>query len=260
MRLQVVKGSFSYSKDKKILEDLNLTLDKGKFLCILGQNGIGKTTFLNCLTGILKWDSGYVSLNGKRVDGISKEKEVAYVPQARGVDFPFTALDMVAMGRTKHMGFFATPTRRDRLISLECLEMMGILDLADRKCSQMSGGQLQMVYIARALASNPRLIILDEPEAHLDFKNQALILNRLKDLVEEKGISCIMNTHHPQHALKISDYTLILGENGMYHYGETMDTLTEENINQYFRVATRIVDLKNLGIDEKAFVMLSKNE
>ncbi|QOR36436.1 ABC transporter ATP-binding protein [Clostridium sp. 'deep sea'] len=257
MRLSVNNGCFSYIKNKPILQNLSLTLQEGKLLCVLGENGVGKTTFLNCLTGVLKWKSGYVSINGKKIEGISKEKDIAYVPQAHAVKFPYTALDMVCMGRTKHMGFFATPSKTDKEIALQSINNMGITHLAARQCSKMSGGQLQLVYIARALAGDPKLIILDEPEAHLDFKNQELIIQRIRKLVDDKKISCIMNTHSPVHALKVSDNTLLLGRNCIYDYGKTGDVLTEKNINRFFNVKTKIVDLDPLGIKTKAFVLLS---
>lgn len=256
MRLDVVQGCFSYTIDKPILKDLSLSLEEGKFLCVLGQNGIGKTTFLRCLTGVLKWESGFVNLNGEKIDGIANIKDIAYVPQAHQVTFPYTALDMVCMGRTKHMKFFSMPSKLDRSIAMESLEQVGIEHLAERKCSQMSGGQLQMVYIARALASNPKLLILDEPEAHLDFKNQELVLNKLSQLVKKRNLSCIMNTHNPEHALRVSDYTLLLGSGGIYEFGDTSEVLTEKNISRFFGVTTRILDLKALGIDAKAFVLV----
>jgi len=256
MKLEVNNAYFKYVEANPILEDINFVLEDGQFLCVLGQNGIGKTTFLKCLTGILKWESGHVKFNGKKIDGISDLKEVAYVPQAHAVTFPYTALDMVCMGRTKHMSFFAMPSKIDRKIARDCLEQLGIAHLENRKCSQMSGGQLQMVYIARALASNPELLILDEPEAHLDFKNQALIIKRLKLLVKERKISCIMNTHNPENALRISDYILLFGFGGEYIFGKTNETLTEKNINRFFDVDTKIVDLKKMGIDAKTFVMM----
>jgi len=254
----VNKASYSYVEQKPILKNLSLDLDPGKMLCVLGQNGIGKTTFLNCLTGILKWQSGCVSLDGRIIDGISKESNVAYVPQVHSVSFPYSALDMVCMGRTKHMRFFATPSKIDQEIAMTCLDAMGISHLASHSCSKMSGGQLQLVYIARALAGNPKLIILDEPETHLDFKNQNLIIKMIRKLVSDKKISCIMNTHSPVHALQVSDNTLLLGKNGIYEYGNTERVLTENNINHFFDVNTKIVDLKPLGHDSKAFVMLSK--
>ncbi len=255
MKLEVVDGCFSYVDERPILNRLSFEIDPGTFLCVLGQNGIGKTTFLRCLTGILKWKSGGVKIDGKPIDGISSIREVAYVPQAHQVSFPYTALEMVCMGRTKHMKFFSMPSKLDRKVAMQSLEQVGIGHLSEQKCSEMSGGQLQMVYIARALAGKPKLLILDEPESHLDFKNQERVIRQLNRLVREQGISCIMNTHYPEHALRISDYTLMLGERGSYEFGLTKAVLTEANISRFFEVSARILDLNELGVDAKAFVL-----
>lgn len=112
-----------------------------------------------------------------------------------------------------------------------------------------------MVYIARAMVTNPRLLILDEPETHLDFKNQAEILNKLGTWVRERKISCIMNTHYPEHALKMADKVLLLGKDGDYVFGKTQDIMTSENIERFFQVGAKIVDLKTLGIQKKVFVI-----
>lgn len=255
MKLEIVNGSFAYEPQVQILKRLNLSIEEGVFLCILGPNGIGKTTFLKCLTGILKWQEGFTRFNHQKTSGISNLQEVSYVPQAHKVSFPYTALDMVCMGRTKQMKFFAMPSKLDQRIAMESLEEMNIAHLAHRKSNQMSGGQLQMVYIARALAAKPRVLILDEPESHLDFKNQAIIIQKLRQLVKEQKIACIMNTHNPEHAMKIADQILLLGEGGDYVFGKTEEVLTEANIKKFFEVEAHIVDLHPLGIAKKAFVL-----
>jgi len=255
MKLEIVNGCFSYQKDQPLLNSLNLSLSEGQVLSVLGQNGIGKTTFLRCLTGVLKWQLGCSLYNGVQIDGIQKLANIAYVPQAHPVNFPYSALDMVCMGRTKSMGFFNMPSKLDRAIAMESLERVGIPHLAHRKCSQMSGGQLQLVYIARALSGAPELLILDEPESHLDFKNQALILEIITSLVGKSGLACIINTHNPEHALRISDYTLLLGPYGQYKFGKTLDVLSEESIMRFFDVSVKLLDLNALGVAQKTFVV-----
>jgi iron complex transport system ATP-binding protein len=230
-------------------------MEDGQILCVLGQNGAGKTTLLRCLTGFLKWQSGYTQLNGKQIDGIHALSQIAYVPQAHPVTFPYIALEMVCMGRAKSKHFFELPSKYDETLAMESLRSVGMQELAHRKCSQMSGGQLQLVYIARALVGNPELLILDEPESHLDFRNQALILEKLSALVEEKHLSCIINTHYPEHALRISNFSLLLGSEGRYTFGSTSIVLNEENIRQYFDIAVRLLDLRPLGVNQKTFVV-----
>jgi iron complex transport system ATP-binding protein len=253
--LEIVNGCFSYQPDKPILKNLNFKVDSGEILCILGQNGIGKTTLLRCLTGLLKWQSGYASLNGEKISGIPSLSQIAYVPQAHPAVFPYTALEMVCMGRAKSKGFFELPTKRDREIAMSSLEIVGMQDFTDRKCSHMSGGQLQLVYIARALAGNPEILILDEPESHLDFRNQEIILEKITSLVEKNRLSCLINTHYPEHAMRISGLTLLLGQEGRYVFGDTDIVLNEENIKNYFNIAVKILDLSPLGVCQKAFIL-----
>jgi iron complex transport system ATP-binding protein len=159
------------------------------------------------------------------------------------------------MGKAKSKRFFEMPSKLDREQAMESLECVGIQALAHRKCSQMSGGQLQLVYLARALVGSPELLILDEPESHLDFRNQALIFDKISALVEAKGLSCIINTHHPEHALRISDLSLLIGHGGCYEFGETSAVLNEENIHRFFGVSVRLLDLKPLGVEQKTFVI-----
>ncbi len=255
MNLSVIEGSFSYQPDKPILKNLNFQLSEGQVLCVLGQNGAGKTTLLRCLTGFLKWNSGHAELNGQRIDGIKSLTQIAYVPQAHPAVFPYTALEMVCMGKAKSKSFFEMPSRLDREQAMESLESVGMQGLAHRKCSQMSGGQLQLVYLARALVGSPELLILDEPESHLDFRNQALIFDKITELVGLKRLSCIINTHNPEHALRISDLSLLIGYDGCYEFGKTSDVLNEENIHRFFGVFVKLLDLKPLGVEQKTFVI-----
>ena len=255
MKLEIVNGCFSYQPQRPILHNISFSLDDGQILSVLGLNGIGKTTLLKCLTGILKWQSGQTFVDGKALPGICCLDKVSYVPQAHSLPFPYTALDMVCMGRAKKMGFFAVPSRRDKELALESLEIVGMASMAERRCSEMSGGQLQLVFLARALAGEPELLVLDEPESHLDFKNQALVLGHIVAMSREKKISCIVNTHDPEHALRISDCTLLLGQTD-HLFGTTETVLTEANIQRFFGVKSRIVDLAPMGISSKAFILM----
>ncbi len=255
MRLEVVNGAFSYTKNEMIFSEINFTLGKGKVLSILGQNGIGKTTLLKCLTGILPWSSGQIRIDGKVASGKLQFKDMAYVPQAKGTSFPFTVLDMVCMGRTKMLNFYAMPSDNDWAISMQCIERLGLKGLENRLCTELSGGQLQLVYIARALASKPKLLLLDEPEAHLDFKNQRHIMHLIAELAKSGEVSCIINTHHPESALEFSDFTLILGQQE-YVFGETSMIMNEDNIKRFFHIDSRIVDLSDWHINKKAFIFI----
>lgn len=248
MNLKVKNASFSYTKDVTILRDISFTLKQGEIMTILGQNGIGKTTLLKCVIGLLRWEKGQIYVDGKNISSLIKCESIAYVPQAHKTVFPFTVSEMTAMGRARHVPIFGMPSRLDREKVIDALETVGIRDLEDRLCSELSGGQLQLVYIARALVNDPKLLIMDEPESHLDFRNQHVILKLIKKLKGEKGISCIINTHYPDHALNISDYTLILGRD-RYIYGRSEKVITEANMREFFNVNVRILSIP--GIEEK---------
>ena len=256
MLLHVEKGSFSYPGGVPVLQNISFSLDTGEVLAVMGPNGIGKTTLLKCLMGILKWQSGCSLINGR--DSSEERHQIGYVPQAHRFSFPYSVRDMVVFGRAKHMSVFSSPSREDYHIADAALEDVGISHLRNVSCNRLSGGQLQMTLIARALAGKPKILILDEPESHLDFCNQFTILKVIKRLAKEKDIACIMNTHYPNHALRTADRILLLNEN-KYMEGKASELLTRENIQKYFGVDSAIVSVKSTGDKEiKAFVVLDE--
>lgn len=239
MILEVQNGCFGYPKQPDILKNINLKLEEGKILAILGPNGIGKTTLLKCMTGLLDWRSGKSLLYGKDMKEMSSKEiwsSLSYIPQSHSFAFSFTGLEMVMFGRSAHMGTFEQPGKREIEMAKEMMERVGITRLADKDCNRMSGGELQMVLIARALINEPKLIILDEPETGLDFHNQILVLNMIERLVHEEGICAVMNTHYPTNALSVSDDAFMLNRTGDFIYGPTEEVLNEENISRSFEV------------------------
>ena len=222
MKFEVINGSFGYGS-AAILHDVSFSLEGNQVLAVLGPNGVGKTTLLKCMMGLLKWNRGETRIDGLAMDTMSHSriwKRIAYVPQSKGISLSYTALEMVLMGRSARLGLFAQPSREDMAIAEKAMEEVGITFLKDKQCSRMSGGELQMVLIARALCTQPEMLILDEPESNLDFKNQLVILDIVKQLSRERGIAAIINTHYPAHALKIADRALILKRDGSSFYGE----------------------------------------
>ena len=254
--LQVKEGSFEYTRGKSILKNITFTLREKEILAVMGPNGVGKTTLLKCLMGILKWQSGHSKLDG--MDSSAARIKIGYVPQAHQFSFPYSVLDMVVFGRAKYMSVFATPGKEDYRIARNALEEVGILHLSDKSCNRLSGGQLQMVLIARALAGEPRLLILDEPESHLDFYNQLTILEIIKRLTREKEIACIMNTHYPNHAINMADQVLLLNE-CKYVVGNPIKVLSKENVKEYFGVDSAIVNTKVREKEISTFVILNQS-
>ncbi len=239
MILEVENGCFGYPKQEEILTDINIKLEEGHILSVLGPNGIGKTTLLKCMIGLMPWSRGRSLLTGKDIRTL-KSKEIwnmiSYIPQTHGFSFSYTGLEMVMLGRSSHLGLFSQPGHREIEMAEAMMEKVGITRLADKDCNRMSGGELQMVLIARALINEPKLIILDEPETGLDFHNQILVLNMVEKLAHEENIGAIMNTHYPTNAMSIADEAFMMNRKGDRFYGPTGDILNESNISKSFDV------------------------
>jgi iron complex transport system ATP-binding protein len=242
MIFEVENGCFGYKKNE-ILRNISFSVADGEVMSVLGANGVGKTTLLKCMMGLLKWQRGTSRIDGTEISQIKNKEfwqKIAYVPQAKGAAFGYTALDMVTLGRSAHMGTFAQPKAEDKAAAMQAMEDIGITYLRDKLCTEMSGGELQMVLIARALTISPSMLVLDEPESNLDFKNQLIILETIQKLSHMRGISAVVNTHYPEHALKISDKALILNRDGSNMFGDASQIINEENMRKSFSVQVYI--------------------
>ena len=263
MIFEVQNGCFGYPKQPVILENINLSLEEGHILAILGPNGIGKTTLLKCMIGLLPWHSGKTLFYGKDIHTL-KPKDVwstiSYIPQSRGFAFSYTGLEMVLLGRSAHLGTFQQPGKEEIEMAEAMMERVGITRLANKDCNRMSGGELQMVLIARALINEPKLIILDEPETGLDFHNQILVLNMVERLAHESGISAIMNTHYPTNAMSVADEALMLNRKGEFFYGPAAEILNEENISYSFDVQVLVDELHYQGRSVRSIVPVALRE
>lgn len=183
-----------------LFRDLSFALGEGQTLALLGPNGRGKTTLLKCLAGLLRPSAGSVQRPGA----------IGYVSQQFVSPFAYTVRDIVVMGRARHLGIFASPTRWDRRLADEALALLGISAFAERTVTALSGGERQLVLVARALASGAALMLLDEPTASLDFRNQAILLSTLRHLAAERRLGIVMTSHDPAQALEIADRALLL--------------------------------------------------
>jgi len=246
VKLRVTDGSFSYRKGTKIFENVNFEVDAGEILAILGPNGAGKTTMLRCITGMLKWEKGESLLDGESIRTMPARKlwsRMAYVPQAKSASAAYTVFETVLLGRSSRLNVFESPKKEDVEKAKEVLELLGIGALAEKKCTAISGGELQMVLIARALAAEPKVLILDEPESNLDFRNQLVVLDAMSALAQ-KGMTCVFNTHYPAHALQRADKALLLSKGGEYVFGSTSSVVTKENIRRAFGVEAVIGEIE----------------
>ncbi|QGM44293.1 ABC transporter ATP-binding protein [Methylocystis heyeri] len=227
----------SYRNGVFVFRGYSARVRRGSIFAVLGSNGRGKTTLLKILLGALKPTVGSVSGDG----------HYAFVPQLFHVSFDYTALDMVLMGRARTVGMFSQPSRQDEEAAFAALDRFGLADHADRPYHELSGGQRQLVIFARALVSQMQTLILDEPTSALDLKNQALVLDWISTLSRRDGLTIIMTTHHPHHALAIADDALLMIAEEEHVIGPAKKALTEENLAHLYGVPMKLMSFQHEG-------------
>jgi len=245
--LEVENLTFAYDP-QDIFKNISFQVNKGEVFFLLGPNGCGKTTLLDCILGLLKPKGGDIRLNGKDTKGIRCDhiaKQLAYVPQGHEKTFPYTVLDIVLMGRASYIGMFGSPSEQDIDFAEEALKLVGIIHLKNRRYTQLSGGEGQLVMIARALAQKTPLIIMDEPTSHLDFKHEMVILETIVELVRDTGISIIMATHFPNHAFyfennRVNTRVALMNQGTFLVSGTPTDVISEENLRWLYNINARV--------------------
>ena len=245
MQLEATELGFGYP-ERPVGHVDHLALGPGDVLCILGPNGCGKTTLFKTLLGLLPSQGGTVQIAGDSLGSLSRSqiaRRLAYVPQASAAPFPYTVLDLVLMGRVAHRGLFSAPRREDREAAMSALDDLRITGLAHRDVTRLSGGQRQLVMIARAIAQKAPLIVMDEPTASLDFGNQAKVLTEVRKLAE-RGAGIILSTHDPAHAFAIASRVILLQDGRLVAVGSPVDVLTPDRLLEVYGVAVTIETLQ----------------
>ncbi len=224
---------------------VSLAVAPGEVVCLLGPNGGGKTTLFKTLLGLLPAQGGSIRLGNDKLADLSRgevARRVAYVPQAAGGYFPFSVREVVLMGRAAHLGAFTGPTLGDRQLAENAMARVGIAHLADAEFTRISGGERQLVLLARALAQAAQIIILDEPTANLDFGNQVRLLAEIKRLAAD-GRGILWATHAPDHALACADRVALVARGGVKNYGVTAEVVDADALSDLYGVAIKIRSL-----------------
>lgn len=240
MSIEVKNLTFSYGKNK-VLKGVDFRADKGELIAVLGPNGAGKTTLFRNLLGFLKPSSGEILINGKPVESYSEKElagRIAYIPQNFNPAFNHTVIDTVLMGVTSKLGLFQSPSEEDEKHANDVLKTLGISELANSGCMKISGGERQLMLIARALLQNAGILVMDEPASSLDLANTNKVLNCIKSL-SDKGYTVFMSTHNPQNALQYASRILCIKEGKIIHDCKP-EELTSSMIEEMYGVKVSI--------------------
>lgn len=240
--ISVNSVSFSYSKKQPLaLDHVSFSLKEGEVGILLGPNGVGKTTLIRILAGLRKPKEGEVLLEKQPLFSLSvaeRAKKVSYVPQS--IEAPaLKVIDVVTLGRLPY--FFSLPSQEDKQKAYEALEMLGLTKFADRYVNELSGGQQQMISLARAIASTPKLLILDEPTANLDLRHQMIILHMMRRIAKERKVTVIASMHDLNEASLIGDTLIWMKEGKVMHIGD-VSSINGARIQEIYGVATLVYE------------------
>jgi iron complex transport system ATP-binding protein len=236
---------------RAILSDFCATIQAGQVFCLLGPNGIGKTTLFKSILGLLPFLAGRALCGGRDLSSIgraARARIMGYVPQSQFTPFAFSVLDVVLMGRTAHMGFLGRPGRADFAASEAALARLGIENLRDRHFTELSGGEKQLALVARALCQEPTFLMMDEPTSNLDFGNQVKVLKIIRDLANQ-GLGVVMTTHFPDHVFQCGDQAALLTHANSQRVGPLAEVLTSENLTEAYGVPVSVLKWPDSRLD-----------
>jgi len=242
--LQARELAIGYGR-RRVAAGISLQVQPGEVYCLLGPNGCGKTTLFRTLLGLIPPLAGSVQLAGRDLARRSRRsiaRLIAYVPQSHAPAFPYTVREVVLMGRTAHLGLFSQPRRTDHERAGMALEQLGIADLADADYSRISGGQRQLVLLARALAGECAYLVMDEPTASLDYGNQALVLQRIRVLAAS-GIGVVMSSHDPDHVLAVGDRAALMRDGAILRQGPVHEVMDSATLGRVYGIAVDVITL-----------------
>jgi iron complex transport system ATP-binding protein len=240
--IEVRGAAFRYGA-REVFSGIDLDVFRGELLSILGPNGCGKSTLLRCIGGALTLNAGTVRLDKTDIAGLdagARARRVGFLFQNHTPSFPFPVLDVVSMGRAPHLGLFGVPSRKDIALAEQALDRVGVLHLKDRPYTEVSGGERQLVLLARTLAQQPDVILLDEPTSHLDLRNQVRSLKAIRELAAQ-GVTMIMTTHDPNHALLFPGRVIMMKPGGVIVTGLASEVITAAELTATYGIDIAVV-------------------
>lgn len=227
-----------------VLKGISMHAEAGKLTTILGPNGSGKTTLFKCIAGLWKPETGDILFKGDSILNYGHDRRarvIAVVPQEHEPPFPYSVLDAVLMGRAAHVGMFTTPSKKDAAIAEKSIEAVGIEHLRARPYTQISGGERQLVLVARALAQESPVMLFDEPTSHLDFRNQVTVLMKMKEIIRQRRVSAVMTIHDPNLAMLFSDSVVLVSDGCVVSQGNAHAVINEANLGAVYGIDVDIL-------------------
>lgn len=249
IKLRMIDASQSYDGRRWQFRDLSFDLQAGEIIAILGPNGRGKSTLLRVIAGLLKPTAGTLALNAR----------TGFVPQEFAGSFPYTVLDVVLMGRARHVGLFRTPEKLDIERAMDALSATGMADYVTRDINGLSGGERQLVLIARALAGENEVLLLDEPASALDLNNQDRVLTLIGEVADRNNLAVAFTTHQPNHAVTVADTVLLMLPEASTILGKTDAVLNEANLEALYGVPVRSVRIDDGAQGQTTFAPVFRN-
>lgn len=234
--IEVVELCFEYEKNKPVLDNVCINVEQGSVVAILGKNGCGKSTLLDCIIGYNDFKNGSIKVNGQDIKALSDKelsKNIAYISQKTDINLDYSVMEFILFGRNCRLKFGASPTQPDYDIAKANAEKCGITHLLSKDINKLSGGERQLVFIARALTQESPIIIMDEPTASLDYGNQLKLYEIIKEL-QKDGKTIIFTTHNPEHVLYLDCLVAVVQSGMITQTGQAKDIITQTTLKEIY--------------------------